>query len=128
MIVKYLLLLALSLVTTYGKSAKKQDSCKALVMSGGGSNGAWEMGVLWGLTHYGDPEQYKYDVVTGVSIGSINAALLALWKKGSEVQATEYISKMWQEIKTENIYEHWLSESFFGTHIDIISVAYGLWK
>ena len=33
----------------------EQDRCTALVMSGGGSNGAWESGVLWGLLHLGEP-------------------------------------------------------------------------
>ena len=27
------------------------DKCNALVLSGGGSNGAWEVGVLYGLLH-----------------------------------------------------------------------------
>jgi predicted acylesterase/phospholipase RssA len=27
------------------------DSCTALVLSGGGANGAWEAGVLYGLYH-----------------------------------------------------------------------------
>ena len=27
--------------------------CNALVLSGGGDNGAWEVGVMWGLAHYG---------------------------------------------------------------------------
>ena len=55
--------------------AKK--SCKALSMSGGGSEGAYEAGGLWGL-FFNTPEdqrdKFAYDVVTGVSAGSINAA------------------------------------------------------
>ena len=47
--------------------------CTAVALSGGGSNGAWEMGVLWGFTHYGNPDDFRYDVVTGISAGSINA-------------------------------------------------------
>ena len=57
-------------------------------MSGGGSNGAWEAGILWGLVHYGDASQYTYDVVTGISIGSVNAAGLAIWEIGDELEAT----------------------------------------
>ena len=38
--------------------ANAKDTCTALILSGGGSNGAWEVGVLWGLTHYGDPEDF----------------------------------------------------------------------
>ena len=38
--------------------ATAHKSCHALVLSGGGSNGAWEAGVIWGLVHYGDPDDY----------------------------------------------------------------------
>ena len=95
-------------------------------MSGGGSNGAWEVGVLWGLTHYGDVEQYNYDVVTGVSIGSINSALLALWQIGNERNATEWLSETWNNLRTGDVYEHWLKDSFFGG--EIIGEISGLWR
>ena len=53
-------------------------------MSGGGVNGAWEAGVIYGLTHYGDPNEFQWDVVSGVSAGCINAAAVAVWEKGKE--------------------------------------------
>jgi hypothetical protein len=47
-------------------------------MSGGGSNGAWEAGVLWGLAHDNpNIKDFFYDVVTGVSAGAINTSALA---------------------------------------------------
>jgi predicted acylesterase/phospholipase RssA len=49
-------------------------SCRALVLSGGGNNGAWEAGVMWGLANYGNPADYYWDVVTGISAGAINSA------------------------------------------------------
>lgn len=61
---------AAALTMGFAEAAK---SCTGLALSGGGSNGAWEMGVLWGFMHYGDPADFKYDVVTGISAGSINA-------------------------------------------------------
>jgi predicted acylesterase/phospholipase RssA len=45
---------------------------KALVLSGGGAHGAYEAGVAAALTR-----REKYDVICGVSIGAINAALMA---------------------------------------------------
>ena len=63
---------------------ERQDVCHALVMSGGGVNGAWEAGVIYGLTHYGNPEDFQWDVTSGVSAGCINAAAVALWAKGME--------------------------------------------
>lgn len=54
------LFLAQSLVVKMllAANAQAKDTCNALVMSGGGSNGAWEVGVLWGLVHYGNPEDF----------------------------------------------------------------------
>ena len=68
-------------------AAAKQDVCRALVMSGGGSNGAWEAGVLWGFLNYGDHADFAYDVITGVSAGSMNTAALAGWEVGNEAKA-----------------------------------------
>jgi predicted acylesterase/phospholipase RssA len=64
-------------------------------MAGGGSKGAYEAGVVWGLMHYGNPEDYRYDVVTGVSAGAINGAAMSVWPIGQEVAMSEYISDTW---------------------------------
>jgi predicted acylesterase/phospholipase RssA len=45
---------------------------KALVLSGGGAHGAYEAGVASALL-----QRERYDVICGVSIGAINAALIA---------------------------------------------------
>ena len=87
--------LATSLVASSSQAIQYNGSCKAVVLSGGGSNGAWESGVLWGLLHYGEPADYVYDVVTGVSIGSINAAGLAVFEKGKELEASDFIYSTW---------------------------------
>jgi len=65
-------------------------------MSGGGSNGAWMAGVFWGLVNYGNPREFEYDVVAGVSIGSINASGLAMFEVGDELSAAEYIYSTWE--------------------------------
>jgi predicted acylesterase/phospholipase RssA len=51
--------------------------CRALAMSGGGSNGAWEAGVLNGFAVTGNPSDFYYDVVSGISAGALNTAGLA---------------------------------------------------
>ena len=58
------------------------------MLSGGGSNGAWEAGVLWGFTHYGNPADFAYDVVTGVSAGAINTIFFAGEEVGNELEVT----------------------------------------
>lgn len=69
--------------------------CRALALSGGGTNGAWEAGVVWGLTHYGDPKDYEWEVHTGVSAGSINTAGMVGFAPEDTVKATEYLANMW---------------------------------
>jgi predicted acylesterase/phospholipase RssA len=74
------------------QSVNAADLCRALVLSGGSNNGAWEVGVIWGLTHYGNPEDYYWDVVTGISAGAINTAGTAGWAPEDVVEMTEYLS------------------------------------
>ena len=81
--------------------------CKALVMSGGSNYGAWEVGVLWGLAHYGDPKDFEYDVVSGVSAGSINTAGTAGWAPDEFVEMTEYMSDAWLNIKSSDVWVFW---------------------
>lgn len=65
----------------------------ALVLSGGGAKGAYEIGVWKALEEL----NIKCDIVTGVSVGSINAAL---YTQGSLKQAEEY----WKKLNIEMIF------------------------
>ena len=58
------------------------DVCRALVLSGGGNNGSWEIGVLYGLLHNGIEADFAYDVITGVSAGAINSMAMAGYPVG----------------------------------------------
>ena len=94
--------------------AATQDDCKALVLSGGASNGAWEVGVLWGLINYGVPEDYAYDVITGVSVGSINAFFMAMWPKGQEAEMIQAGSDMWANLTTADVWRNWTLSPIMG--------------
>ena len=72
----------LSSVKTPGgeEAVASTKTCRALAMSGGGAHGAFEAGVLWGLVKNDkDKRKFEYDVITGVSAGSINALGIAAW-------------------------------------------------
>lgn len=84
--------------------AASQDTCRALILSGGGNNGAWEVGVLWGLLNYGTPSDYTYDVVTGVSAGSINGAAIAGWKIGDESEFVTWVSDLWKNLHSSDVW------------------------
>jgi predicted acylesterase/phospholipase RssA len=66
--------------------------CNALVLSGGANRGAWEVGVMWGLAHYGVPQDYYWHVISGISAGAINTAGTAGWAPEEVVEMTEWLS------------------------------------
>ena len=73
--------------------SEAKNHCNALVMSGGSNNGAWEAGVIWGLLHTGDPKDFEWDAMSGISAGSINTAALTPWEVGNEYKASEWLSE-----------------------------------
>jgi len=68
---------------------------KALVLSGGGAKGSYQLGVYKALKRLG----IKIDIITGTSIGSVNGALLV---------AGDYrkARKLWLNVETTEILNH----------------------
>ena len=91
-----------------GKSSTK--TCRALAMSGGANNGAWENGVMWGLTHFGKEKDFRWDVVTGVSAGAINAAYMSAWAPRDTKEMTEQLKLAWESLTTHSIWKLWPNE------------------
>lgn len=65
------------------------------MLSGGGNRGAWEAGVMWGLAYYGYSEDYHWDVMTGISAGSINAAGSAGFAPHEVLENVSFLSEQW---------------------------------
>ena len=84
--------------------ASTDGKCRALVLSGGSNNGAWEAGVIWGLVHYGNPEDFTWDVVSGISAGAINTGGIATWPTGTEVEMTEWLSGKWAGLVNSDVW------------------------
>lgn len=98
-------------VATFGSAllaalaqASDDGKCRALVLSGGSNNGAWEVGVIWGLVHYGDPKDFAWDVVSGISAGAINTGGIATWATGTEVEMTEWLSGQWASLVNSDVW------------------------
>jgi len=87
--------------------AADQDVCRALAMSGGANNGAWEIGVLWGFINYGNAADFDYDVYTGVSVGALNASLLALFDYGDGQEMIQTISDIWRGLVNSDVWVNW---------------------
>ena len=75
----------------------------ALVLSGGGAKGAYEVGVWQALHEAGLAT--KVEAVSGTSIGAVNAALFASWPdpKGAETLWLENVEKVF--VPNEKIFE-----------------------
>lgn len=86
------------------KSAKK---CRALVLEGGGDKGSYEVGVLKAFVEFLPAEEVMYDVITGVSVGSINAMAIALHQIGDEPTAINWMLDLWGKLTSSNIYNNW---------------------
>lgn len=59
---------------------------KAVVLSGGGAKGGYQIGVWKALREIG----FKPDIVTGTSIGALNGALMAMGKYREALSTAEY--------------------------------------
>ena len=75
---------------------------KALVLSGGGSKGAYQVGALY---HLLVEQQKQYDMFCGVSVGAINCAFLAQFSSGSEKESGLQLSEMWSHLSTKDVYK-----------------------
>jgi NTE family protein len=73
----------------------------AVVLTGGGARGAYQVGVLRYLARR-YPE-LSIPVVTGVSAGAINAAMLAQ-HHGTLPQAVEEMAALWKELTPERVF------------------------
>ncbi|HUS64750.1 MAG TPA: patatin-like phospholipase family protein [Kofleriaceae bacterium] len=78
----------------------------AVVLSGGGSRGAYEAGVIRYLRE-GLPRvighQVDLDIVTGTSVGAINASYLAATADQPETQARE-LCDAWRSLRIESLF------------------------
>ncbi len=73
----------------------------AFVMGGGGARAAYQVGVLRGISRQ-FPE-IRVPIVTGVSAGAINAAMLAA-HHGTFEQAADELYHLWSELTPERVF------------------------
>ena len=75
---------------------------RALVLGGGAVKGAHTIGVIQHLL--GDL-QLDFQIITGVSVGAINAAFLSQFHTGEEKIAAQQIKELWLKLKTKDVYK-----------------------
>lgn len=80
------------------KVPPKDNKCRGLALRGGGTKGAYEVGALKAFTEKMDPIEYAYDVISGVSIGAVNAAYISTYNRGYEKMAVDWLNEMWSRL------------------------------
>jgi predicted acylesterase/phospholipase RssA len=76
-------------------------------MSGGGDRGAYEAAVFIELTNLLPLKDVSYDVITGVSAGSMNACGLGLFTPEDIYGATEFVFGIWNSISSKQVFKMW---------------------
>jgi NTE family protein len=76
---------------------------KALYLAGGGARGAYQAGILKAISTILGVKKIPFDLISGVSVGSINAAVLA--EHALDFQnGTEKLEQLWSEISSQQIF------------------------
>jgi NTE family protein len=74
------------------------------VLSGGGSHGAFQVGVIKRLIEMG----HRWDVVAGVSVGAVNAMQMAMYSPMEQHVGSQKLEQFWLEIMgNQTIYCEW---------------------
>ncbi len=77
---------------------------RALYLAGGGARGAYQAGVLKAIGHILQVKTLPFDVISGVSVGSINAVALAEYAHDFPA-ALDRMESLWGEIHCQQIYK-----------------------
>lgn len=76
---------------------------RALYLAGGGARGAYQAGVLKAIGHILQVQRLPFEIISGVSVGSINAVVLAEYADDFPT-ALEKLESIWGEIHCQQIY------------------------
>lgn len=101
-------LLVLSVITISSRVVlASKDQCLALVLKGGANRGSYEAGVIEAFVENLPPEEVQYDVVTGISVGALNAAHCSTYPKGEEVRMAKDLIGLWTNLTEADLYRSW---------------------
>ena len=98
------LLLLCSTLTSFTQAA---NVCRAAAFSGGGSKGAYEAGAVYGFNNNGNPADFAWDVVTGVSAGALNSAGISLWAPKDGLAMSDWLVNTWLSLTNDKVYVSW---------------------
>lgn len=76
---------------------------RALYLAGGGARGAYQAGVLKAIEHILKVKEIPFEMISGVSIGSINASILSQHADDFS-KAVEKLESLWRDIQCSRIF------------------------
>lgn len=92
-----ILLILLSYVCARERTS---TTCNILALSGGGAHGSFEIGVIDNLNRMG----YNWDIITGVSVGSINVGMLSMYTADNQTSAISKLKSLWLNLTSDKVY------------------------
>lgn len=91
---------------------------RALVLSGGSSRGAYQVGALHALAQHGR----EWNTVHGISVGALNAAWISMFSPEQQKDNINGLIEVWKSIKSsDDIYQTWST-------VKPINYMYSMWK
>lgn len=94
-------------IFTVANTLQPDGKCRILALRGGGVHGSYEVGVLKAFIDGLHPDEIKYDYVSGVSVGAINASVLSLYPPGKEKEAVDELYGLYTEYLPQDYWEYW---------------------
>lgn len=88
-----------------------------LVLQGGGARGAYQIGVLKAVAEITDARGTPFPIVSGASVGAINAAPLAA-SSGDFRRGVRHLEELWRNLHCDDIYH---------THASAIAASSARW-
>lgn len=78
---------------------------RALVLSGGGAKGAYQVGALQYMIL---KRKFKYDIICGTSVGALNGSFLSMFPKEEEETAIRSLYTLWKSrVENKTIRKYW---------------------
>ena len=91
---------------------QKPSEVFGLVLTGGGARGAYQVGVLKAMAKIAGHHQSVFQVITGVSVGALNAAGLASHFESLE-HAAGKLEDFWSSLQTQKVFDSRFSRLAF---------------
>lgn len=88
--------------------ARADQFCRALALEGGGSLGAYQVGVMIGLTEVLPGADIEWNVVTGISTGALNSAGVSHFAMGQEAEMAQFMKGVWLGLNSsKSVFDDW---------------------